>query len=173
MQVARPTRGVFNHYLKVILRNFYRNRTYAILHLAVFLYMVIYVHFETHFENFHSKSDAIYRVTYHFNPGDKFNVHWARTADDFVNQIPDDIPGVRTLIRFPNHELKYIRIGEKKFIPGNTYLTDGDVFDVFDFNLIAGNPKTALSKPRSIVITTALAQQYFGGEDPMGKEIFV
>lgn len=180
MQVARPTRGVFNHYLKVILRNFYRNRTYAILNLsglsigfAVFLYMVIYVHFETHFENFHSKSDAIYRVTYHFNPGDKFNVHWARTADDFVNQIPDDIPGVRTLIRFQNHERKYIRIGEKKFIPRNTYVTDGDVFDVFDFNLIAGNPKTALSKPRSIVITTALAQQYFGGEDPMGKEIFV
>lgn len=140
---------------------------------AVFLYMVIYVQFETHFENFHGKSERIYRVTDHFISGDNFEVHWARTPFDFVNQLPEDIPGVEKLIRFQNHARKYVRVGDKKFIPTNAYVTDGDVFDVFDFNLIAGNPAIALSSPRSMVISKSLAVQYFGDEDAIGKEIFV
>lgn len=180
MQSSPSTSGFLGHYLKVISRNFYRNRAYSILNLlglsagfAVFLYMVIYVHFETNFERFHDKAGRIYRVTDHFKSGDNFEVHWARTPFDFVNQLPEDIPGVERLIRFQNHARKYVRVGDKKFIPSNAYVTDGDVFDVFNFNLIAGNPATALSSPRSMVISRSLAEQYFGEEDPIGKEIFV
>src|SRR5690606_4963459 len=135
MQRSQSTGGFFWHYVKIIIRNFYRNRVYSMLNLlglsvgfAVFLYMVIYVHFETHFENFHGKSERIYRVTDHFISGDNFEVHWARTPFDFVNQLPEDIPGVEKLIRFQNHARKYVRVGDKKFIPTNAYVTDGDVF---------------------------------------------
>ena len=36
-------------------------------------------------------------------------------------------------------------------------------------HLINGDPKTALSEPFSLVITTKIAEKYFGQENPLGK----
>lgn len=172
--------GILVSYLTIIFRNFRRNRFYTILNLlglaigfTAFVYTVIYVHFETHFEKFHNKSAEIYRVTHTYNSGDGYNVHWARVPMDYVNELPNDIPAIKTLIRFQNHERKYVRVGKEKFRPDHAYVTDKEVFDVFDFKLISGDPKTALAEPNSIVITKALAKKYFGDEDPLNKEIFV
>lgn len=172
--------GIFGNYVKIIVRSFFKNGAYTLLNLvglsiafAAFIYTAIYVHFETNFENFHHKAERIYRATYHFTSGDSYEVHWARIPFDFINSLPEDVPGVKRLIRFQNHERKYVRVGENKFRPENVYVTDKDVFDVFDFTLIAGNPATALSQPHAIVITQSLAKQYFGEEDPLNKEIFV
>lgn len=172
--------GVFSNYLTLIFRNFYKNRSYTLLNLlglsigfTAFLYTVIYVYFETHFEKFHHNAGQLYRVTHQFDDGDGYKVHWARIPFDYVNELPNDIPEVKTLIRFQNQERKYVRVGQEKFRPENAYVTDKEVFNVFDFKLIAGNPATALSEPYSVVITKSLALKYFGGQDPINKEIFV
>ena len=34
---------------------------------------------------------------------------------------------------------------------------------------IKGNPKTALVKPQSVVLTESMAKKYFGNDDPIGK----
>jgi putative ABC transport system permease protein len=176
------SRITFNgNYTKVIGRTFVKNRFYGILNLlglsigfAAFLYMVIYVHFERSFENFNSKADRIFRVTFKYNsPDNTHSEHWARVPDAFVNELPNDIPAVEKLIRFQNHERKYIRIGEQKFRPEHAYVTDNEVFDVFDFKLIAGNPKDALLHANSVVITQSLAKKYFGHEDALNKEVFI
>lgn len=180
MPKSRSGSGIVTNYWRIIIRNFHKNRSYTILNLfglaigfVAFIFAAIYVHFETHFEAFHHRADRIYRATYWFNPGDGYEVHWARIPDDFINEIPNDIPGVKTLVRFQNHERKYVRVDQEKFRPANVYVTDNEAFDVFDFKLVSGDPATALSKPRSVVITRTLAKKYFGDEDPLNKEIFV
>ncbi|HNO11400.1 MAG TPA: ABC transporter permease, partial [bacterium] len=45
------------------------------------------------------------------------------------------------------------------------------VFDLFSFDLIQGDPSTALTAPNTIVITTELAHKYFGTEDPVGRSV--
>jgi putative ABC transport system permease protein len=140
---------------------------------TVFLMSVIYVYFETHFEDFYTKSDRIYRVTYQFKSGEGYDVHWARVPVDYVNELPHDVPAFKTLIRFQNHERKDIRVGQEKFKPEHAYVTDKAVFEVFDFKLITGNPATALAEPRSIVLTQSLAQRVFGDQNPMDREVFV
>jgi len=180
MQSPQSRSSVFSSYFILILRNFYKNRFYTFLNLiglsigfTAFLYTLIYVHFETNFENFHTKSAQIYRVTHQYDPGEGFKVHWARISFDYINELPNDIPGVKNLIRFQNQERKYIRIGQEKFRPDHAYVTDKEVFEVFGFNLIAGNPATALAEPHSIVITKSFAKKYFGDQVPINKEIFV
>jgi len=172
--------GVLGNYMRSIVRNFYKHRFYSFLNIvglsigfSVLIGAIIYFHYETHFESFHKKAEQIFRLTYQFTPTDGATVHWARTPFDYVNNLPQDLPGIKTHIRFQNHERKYVRVGQEKFRPQHTYVTDKDVFDVFSFTLVAGNPATALAEPHAIVLTQSLAEKYFGDQDPMDQEIFV
>ena len=108
---------MIHNYLKIILRSFRKHKWYAGINLlglsigfAVFMLISIYVHHQTHFEAFHSKADRIYRATYLSQPGKDFSVQWARIPADFINELPAEIPEIKTLIRFQNQDRKYVRI---------------------------------------------------------------
>ncbi|MGD0342660.1 MAG: FtsX-like permease family protein, partial [Bacteroidales bacterium] len=49
--------------------------------------------------------------------------------------------------------------------------SDPELFDIFSFKTIEGNPKEALDQLNSVVITKSFAKRYFGSEDPLNKEI--
>ncbi len=71
----------------------------------------------------------------------------------------------------PQHTLK---VGDslstdKMFTESGLYLVDSTVFDIFNYPLLVGDPKTALAKPGSIVLSQELAEKYFGDRDPMGQ----
>jgi putative ABC transport system permease protein len=166
--------------LKTLIRNFYRNRSYTLLNLSglavgftVFIFTAIYYHFETHYENFNQKSDHIYRITHRYSPFGSSATQWARVPLDYINELPADVPAVKTLIRFQNQERKYVRVGDEKFRPAHAFVTDKEVFDVFDFKLLEGNTALALAQPYSIVLSQSLAKKYFGENNPIGKEIFL
>ena len=172
--------AVLTNYLKIVVRSFKRNKWTAGLNLlglalgfAVFILIGVYVQYESNFENFHSKADRIYRPTMKTESGQDFTVHWARIPWDFINHLPDEIPEIEHLIRFQNQDRRYVKIGEEKFQPKHAYVTDADVFEVFDFSLVAGNSKTALVEPNSVVITQKLAQQYFGHEQVVGEQFTI
>ena len=42
---------------------------------------------------------------------------------------------------------------------------------MFSFELLAGNPATALTEPNSVVLTEKVANRLFGSADPMGKQV--
>ncbi|MEM7657000.1 MAG: FtsX-like permease family protein [Bacteroidota bacterium] len=171
---------MWQQYLRSILRNWAKYGRFTSLQLlgltvsftAIGL-IVSYVQHETHFESFHTKAHRIIRATYQFQSGGGFEAHWARIPVDYINELPTDVPGIEAMIRFQNQERKYLRIGEDTYRPKHTYLTDSNVFEVFDFQLIAGDPATALSLPQSVVLTEELATTYFGTTDAIGKEIQV
>ncbi|REE00133.1 ABC transporter permease [Marinoscillum furvescens] len=54
-------------------------------------------------------------------------------------------------------------------IPFRGYFADETFFKVFSFNLIAGDPKTALREPYSLVLTEASAEKLFSDEEALGK----
>ena len=168
------------NYFKVIFRNFNRDTFYTSINVfglaigyAAFMLIAIYVYFEISFENIHLKANRIYRPTYIYNSGNEFKSHWARIPENYINELPNEFPEIEKLIRFQNHEQKYVRVGEAKFRPEHAYLTDNAVFDVLDLPLLSGNPKNALTEPYSIVITASLAKKYFGRIDVLGEDIFV
>lgn len=167
-------------YLTVALRHARKHKVYALFNLlglviafAAFGLILIYLHYETGFESFHTRADRIYRASYRYIADNGHDVHWARTYADYVNELPREIPEVETLIRFQNQEQKYVRVGREKFKPQHAYLTDADVFDAFDFPLLAGDPQTALVEPYSVVLTASLARTYFGETGVVGKELYL
>jgi putative ABC transport system permease protein len=62
-----------------------------------------------------------------------------------------------------------LRYDENSFYEPRLFFTDSTVFDIFSFEMVQGNPKTALTAPFSIVLTESSAQKYFGNENPLGK----
>jgi putative ABC transport system permease protein len=166
--------------LKIVIRNFYRNRTFTILNLlglavgfTVFIFAAAYIYFETHYENFNRNADRIYRATYRYSPPGNPPTQWARVPVDYINELPNEVRCVKALIRFQNQERKYVRVGHEKFRPAHAYVTDKEVFTVFDFKLREGNSALALAQPHSIVLSQSLARKYFGETSPIGKEIFL
>lgn len=167
-------------YIKIIARNYTRNKLYSAINTfglalgyAAFILIAIYLLYETSFESFHNKADRIYRPTYHYNSGNGFTADWARIPVDYINELPNEFPEVEKLIRFQNQERKYVRIGLDKFRPEHIYVVDKEVFDVFDFRLVSGNPEVALKEPNSIVISEELARKFFGHVDVVGEDIFI
>ena len=168
------------NYFKVVFRNYRKNKLYASLNLlglsigyTTSLLIGAFLIHETSYESFHSKSDRIYRASHHYYANGGFESHWARTYLDIINELPEDMPEVKHLIRFQNHQRRYIRIEQNKFRAPNTYVTDAEVFEVFDFELLHGNPSEALEAPNSVVLTESIAQKYFGDDNPIGKELYI
>lgn len=61
------------------------------------------------------------------------------------------------------------------FLRQRMIFSDSSLFQVFDFHLEEGDPGTALTQPKSIVLTREMATRYLGGgtEDALGRTLTV
>ncbi len=170
----------FSIAIKSAVRNFRKNRVYGSINIlglsiafATLIFVITYLNQETTYEAFYENVDRIYRPTYHISSQNDYEVHFARIQANFINELPDEIPEIERLIRFQNKEQKYIRIGENRFRPEHAYVTDHDVFKVFDMVFVEGDPNTALVNPNSIVLTESVARKYFSKTNILGEELIV
>ena len=134
------------------------------------LFLLLHIFDELSFEKFHKNRNNIYRVVSHITePDDAFD--WAVAQIPFTPQVKEDYPEVSEAVRFiPNGITLFIN-GDIRFYEEDFYYADPEIFNVFTFPLIEGNPETALIEPNTIVVTRSFANRYFKDEDPMGKTI--
>ncbi|HEX5049053.1 MAG TPA: ABC transporter permease [Gammaproteobacteria bacterium] len=50
---------------------------------------------------------------------------------------------------------------------------DAEFLEIFDLPFVAGDSRSALASPRSVVLTRAAAARLFGADDPIGKSVLV
>jgi putative ABC transport system permease protein len=131
----------------------------------------MYVAFELSYDKFHTKVDRIYRlVTDIKTPSETINTDVTSWA--FAPNIKMDFPEVEAFVRVSGGSF-LVRKDNIKFQEEKTLFADSTFFKVFDFKLIKGNPKTALSAQANIVFTETAAKKYFGNSNPVGKTVLV
>ncbi|GLU53491.1 ABC transporter permease [Dyadobacter frigoris] len=131
----------------------------------------LYVHFELSYDNFHSKSDRIYRlVTDIKTPSETLEVDVTTWA--FAPGMKNDFPEVEAFTRI-NAANFNVRKGNIQFKEEKAFFADSSLFKVFDFQLLNGNPSTALKEQLSVVLTEKTARKYFGNTDPIGQILFL
>ncbi len=75
---------------------------------------------------------------------------------------------MEAVTRFKQFETTFY-IDGKHYLQHNAAAADDHFFKVFQLDLISGDPATALSQPRSMVLTEETAMKYYGTSDVLGK----
>jgi len=140
--------------------------------LTSFMFITLYVINELSYDRFHKNYSNIYRlkVVGRMAGG---TLDQAVTAAPMAQAMLNDYPEVLHVTRVTQLGAWLIRFGENKFNEDGVLFADSTFFNVFDFKLLRGDPKTALVRPRSMILTEKYAKKYFGNNDPMGQKVIV
>lgn len=169
---------MFSNYLKTAFRNLWKHRIYSLINIlglavgmtACFL-IFLYVKFELSYDNFHSKADRIYRLVTDIKTPTE-TIHAGISSWPFAPAIKADMPGVQAFVRTSSTSM-LLTWEDKKMEESRTLFADSSLFDVFDFELLKGNPKTALRDPMSVVLSQSTASKLFGNKDALGQTILI
>ncbi len=174
--------AMFKNYFKITYRNFIRQKVYSVLNisglaigLACSILIFIYINDELSFDKFHSKSDRIYRVLEKFE-SEGVGEHSASLPFPTGPALKNDFSRqVEHSVRFFNFQSPSLALAnkaaDKGFNESNIFFADSTFFNVFDFEMLAGDKETALNEPNSILITRSMVKKYFNDEDPLGKTL--
>jgi putative ABC transport system permease protein len=172
---------MLNNYIKVALRSLRRNvghTTVAMaglsVGLAVFLLMSLMVLDELSFDRFHERSENLYRIVEVRSSPDFSEIRSAFTAGQLAQASIEEIPEVVNAVKMIGAEAtgrRTVQFAETRFYESDYLITDRSFFEVFDFELLRGNPNSALDEPSTVVLTESGASKYFGSADPVGQTI--
>lgn len=175
---ANSTNMIINHF-KIGFRVMRRHLTYSsinIIGLAIGLSAVIlialFIKDELSYDRFHTKGDQIVRLSYKLETPNSTR-QAAKLPFPIKDVLISNYPEVIDVARFYNWggDTPLLEYGNHKYTEEGIYFAETDVFKVFDFEFVSGNPETALKDPRSIILTEKMVKKYFGNEDPMGKVV--
>ncbi len=163
--------------IKTAFRHIVKHFGYSILNILGLtlgitsaLFLVIYVADEVSYDRYHEKADRIYRVSSKISePDDQFT--WNVAQIPFGPQVVQDYPEVQSFVRFINMPRAVYKYEDKEFNEENFYYVDSTLFDIFTYEVIKGEVKSALREPNKIVLTKRIAERYFGKIDPIGKTL--
>ena len=170
---------MFENYFKTAWRSLRKNKTFTILNIiglsigvACSLLIALYVLDELSYDRFNSQADHIYRLDEQVKFGD-FNYNGTQVPAIMGPTFAKDFNQIEQYTRFQSSPGVVIRKGSENIREDRVVYADSSLFDVFTFNMIAGNKKTALKEPHSLVITESAALKYFNSLDILGKTVLV
>lgn len=159
---------MLRNYLKTAWRNLLRHKLFSMINIsglaigmACCILITLFVRDELSYDRYHEKGERIYRV---LGP---------RTCFPLGAVVRDAVPEVSETVRFTFKWKRLVSYKTKRFEEPAFVYADPNVFQVFSFPLIKGDPRTVLANPLSIVITEEIARKYFDDEDPIGKVLTV
>ena len=170
---------MLTNYVKIAWRNLVRNKAFSAINivglalgLATCLLISLFILDELSYDRFNEKSDRIVRVVFRGSmQGGKMNE--AHVMPPVGPTLKADYPEVEEATRLRMAGSPFITYGDKTFRDETMAYVDSSFFQVFTLPLIAGDAKTALTRPNTAVITQALARKFFGEEDPIGKVLAI
>jgi putative ABC transport system permease protein len=160
-------------------RNMRKQKGYVFLNvgglaigLTSFLFITLYVLHELSYDRFNKNYENIYRVKIVGRMAGSF-LDQAVTCAPLASTLVKDYPEVLVSTRAIRMGSWLVQFGENRFNEDGVLFADSTFFNVFSFKLLKGDPRSALVRPRSMVLTEDYAKKYFGNSDPMGQKMIV
>lgn len=168
---------MFNHYLKIAVRNLFRHRGVAVVNaagLAVGLACAILAFFflrdEASYDRFHAGIDRLFEVKSLTAQGRESPV-FLETQGPVGPTLASSFAEVAAATRAARADL-VVRTGDRAFLR-RALGVDSSFPDVFSFPAFRGDPSTALKDPKAVVLSAETARLLFGDQDPVGRTVSI
>jgi putative ABC transport system permease protein len=171
---------MLKNYLKIAWRSLMKNRNIFIINslglaigIATCLTISLFVADELSYDRFHTNAKDTYRVVLNAKMGDEL-IKEAAIMAPVASTLKQELPEIKYTTRiYKFTDAAKVTYQEKTIRRGKMVMADSTFFDVFDFKFLSGQPKIALIKPNTVVLTKEQAEAYFGKTDPINKSIHI
>lgn len=176
---------MFRNYIKLAVRNLMKHKIFSFINifglsigLTCCILISLYIYHEYSYDLHHETAHRTYQLGAVRGPAGESEARStvpAAMARTLQQDFPEIEETTRLLKLFQDDKtlLKYDEPGgaTNSFYETGGYIADASFFNIFTYNFLEGNPKTALTDPKSVVITEEIANKMFGGESAVGKQI--
>lgn len=163
----------------MLFRNMKKHSLHAFINIAglsvgltCVIVITLYVRHELGYDKMFSQSASTYRITMSSMVGGTNN-HIPTSYPAIAPVLADRFPAINQYTRIYNFKYSRLeptfRFGDQIFYEKHVIFGDSTFFNVFDLPFVSGNPRTALAKPNSVIITESVARKYFGDDVALGK----
>jgi putative ABC transport system permease protein len=169
---------VFRNCLAAALRHLARNKLYSaisVLGLAVglctALLAALVVHDRLSQDHFIPGYGRIYMAVTTITPPGSSTMNFPRTAAFLGPELALKFSEIQAVTRLVPGSVTFRRANVEVKEP--VYWADPDAFEVLPLPVLAGNLKSALTRPDAIVLPRSIARKYFGRDAPLGETLMV
>ncbi len=139
------------------------------LALSSMLLIVLFLKSELSYGRHHAKSERIYRFTT-TNPSFLGGKHFARLYRPlYIPELAESFSGIENYVRLSPLRGSVMKFEDEFVSVKQAFEVDSTFFDVFDAELLVGNPENILDGPGLMVITESFAKRVFGTDNPIGQ----
>ena len=136
--------------------------------LAIGLILIAKVYFETSYETYIPDVKRIYEVHASFSKENESNVY-SQVSGGTVVGIKELTPEVETATRFTWMGKPLMKTDDGKKYEYGAIIGDSCLFDLFEWNVVIGNPTEILSTPLQVMISQSKANER--GGNVIGKTL--
>ncbi len=170
--------NLIRHYLKAGLRGLAKSKLFTSINvlgmaisMSVGLLLIAYLSELRSFDRFHDNYSSIFRVI-SSQTTERGIQDYASTSPLAGQRIADGTPGVEQLVtiqRSFNRDVGH----QGKILPLRGLWASANFFDLFSFDLIAGNAASALKAPYSLVLSQSAAEKLFQRTEVVGEAVVI
>ena len=156
---------MIKNYIVIALRNFVKYKGYTLINIlglslgltcCIIIFLVIT--YDLSFDKFHSKYGRIYRIVREVKSPAGIG-YGAVTPYPLTKAFRNDFPDVPLVTQLHYQGESFLTIeGEKQKVK-DVLFADSLFFEVFDFEVLSGNPKVALGEPGKVFLTKSMADK--------------
>lgn len=162
---------MIKHYLKVSFRNLWKYKSFSAINIAglaigmaTCLLILQYVSFKLSYDQFHKKTDNIYRVVNDRYQQGKLIQHGTITYSGVGRAMNNEFEEVIQNTRVAPSGEAIITYNNKKIAEANLFFADSNFLTVFDFPLVAGDRQSILIRPNTVLLSEQLIDKIFDHE---------
>lgn len=178
---------MFKNHLKTAIRNLWKHKTFSFINiigltigLSSFILIALFIFDELTYDGIHKNADDIYRVVENKTSVDSKTTRRSGTGLQVSASAKIGFPEIQDVARISHFWRPDIRPGnDKSKVFHEDYIAANPGFlKVFSFPLLYGDRNTALTAPKSVVLTEETAKKFFsqstahGITDVVGKILF-
>jgi putative ABC transport system permease protein len=164
---------MFSIYLISAWRNQVKHKFFSFISVAglaiglcACILIIQYVNEELSVDGFHTNLDNLYRVVNDRYQQGSLVQHSTMTYSGIGKAMKQEIPEVEAYCRVEPYRVEVISWSDKKIPDLRAIEVDASFFSMFTYPLLAGDQKTALLEPNSVVISEKMARDQLGVKDP-------